>query len=318
MSLMTLKHLEALYWISRLASFTAAAEHLHSTQSAISMRIRDLESALGQELIDRTARSVKLTPKGRELVGYTEQILTLITEIKTRVADPMIVTGELRIGITEYVALTWLPNLVRALNAQFPRVTLELKVDLTVSLLEQLRQGQIDVALLPGPITQSELDNVALGPVEFGWMASPALNVPRTALSPRDLDAWPILSMAKASSIHPTLQRWFENSTAVGRGLNISNSLSVLASWTLAGLGVSYLPVDYCKSDIGAGRLQHLDVTPRLPPIEYYAVFQHQGDQWLAQAVAELAVKVSRFGTPRDETAVNDDLTMTRPGEAAP
>lgn len=75
-----LRHLEALYWVSRLGSFTAAAGRLHSTQSAISMRIRDLEETLAQELFDRTARSARLTAKGHELVGYAERVMGLMEE----------------------------------------------------------------------------------------------------------------------------------------------------------------------------------------------------------------------------------------------
>jgi len=76
----TLRHLEALYWVSRLGSFTAAAGRLHSTQSAISMRIRDLEETLAQELFDRTARSARLTAEGHELVGYAERVMGLMEE----------------------------------------------------------------------------------------------------------------------------------------------------------------------------------------------------------------------------------------------
>ena len=113
---MTLKHLEALYWVWRLGTFTAAAERLHSTQPAISMRIRELEESLGQELFNRAARAARLTAKGQELVGYAERVLELMAEIKTRIGDPTIVSGVVRVGVTEYVALTWLPDLVRQLN----------------------------------------------------------------------------------------------------------------------------------------------------------------------------------------------------------
>ena len=252
---MTLKHLEALYWVWRLGSFTAAAERLHSTQSAISMRIRDLEEALGQELFDRTARAARLTTKGQELVGYAERVMELMAEIKARIGDPTIVSGIVRIGVTEYVALTWLPDLVRELNARFPRVTLEMNVDLTLSLLDKLSGGEIDLAMLPGPIVQPGLRNISLGFVEFAWMASPALKIPDRPLTPRDLDNWPILTLSKTSNLYAQLEPWFEESGAVGRRTDTCNSLSVLASWTISGLGIGYLPIEHFGRDIRAGRL---------------------------------------------------------------
>jgi DNA-binding transcriptional LysR family regulator len=292
---MTLKHLEALYWVWRLGSFTAAAERLHSTQSAISMRIRDLEEALGQELFDRTARAARLTTKGQELVGYAERVMELMAEIKARIGDPTIVSGIVRIGVTEYVALTWLPDLVRELNARFPRVTLEMNVDLTLSLLDKLRGGEIDLAMLPGPIVQPGLRNISLGFVEFAWMASPALKIPDRRLTPRDLDNWPILTLSKTSNLYAQLERWFEESGAVGRRTDTCNSLSVLASWTISGLGIGYLPIEHFGRDIRAGRLRMVDVTPKLPDLEYVAALDRRHPQPLAQSVAELAVTVSTF-----------------------
>ena len=292
---MTLKHLEALYWVWRLGSFTAAAERLHSTQSAISMRIRDLEEALGQELFDRTARSARLTTKGQELVGYAERVMELMAEIKARIGDPTIVSGIVRVGVTEYVALTWLPDLVRELNARFPRVTLEMNVDLTLSLLDKLRGGEIDLAMLPGPIAQPGLRNISLGFVEFAWMASPALKIPDRSLTPRDLDNWPILTLSKTSNLYAQLERWFEESGAVGRRTDTCNSLSVLASWTISGLGIGYLPVEHFGREIRAGRLRVVDVTPKLPDLEYVAALDRRHPQPLALSVAELAVAVSTF-----------------------
>lgn len=292
---LTVKHLEALYWVSRLGSFTAAAERLHSTQSAISMRIRDLEETLAQQLFDRTARAARLTAKGQELVGYAERVMDLMEEIKARISDPTIVSGIVRVGVTEYVALTWLPDLVRELNARFPRVTLEMNVDLTLSLLTKLHSGEIDLALLPGPVAQPGVRNVSLGFVHFAWMASPSLRIPDRAMTPRDLDHWPILTLSKPSNLYAILERWFEESGAVGRRANTCNSLSVLASWTVAGLGIGYLPVQYHERDIRAGRLRMIDVQPHLSELEYVAALDRRHTQPLTQAVADLAASVSNF-----------------------
>ena len=259
------------------------------------MRIRDLEEALGQELFDRTARAARLTAKGQELVGYAERVMELMAEIKARIGDPTIVSGIVRIGVTEYVALTWLPDLVRELNARFPRVTLEMNVDLTLSLLDKLSGGEIDLAMLPGPIVQPGLRNISLGFVEFAWMASPALKIPDRSLTPRDLDNWPILTLSKTSNLYAQLERWFEESGAVGRRTDTCNSLSVLASWTISGLGIGYLPVEHFGRDIRAGRLRLVDVTPKLPDLEYVAALDRRHPQPLAQSVAELAVTVSTF-----------------------
>ncbi len=76
---MEIKQLEAFYWIARLGSFAAAARKLHTTQPAISMRIRQLESDLGTQLFDTSRRTAQLTPKGRDLVDHAASMLTLMS-----------------------------------------------------------------------------------------------------------------------------------------------------------------------------------------------------------------------------------------------
>src|SRR5690554_1833564 len=106
---MTLKQLTTFYWVCRLDSFAAAAEYLFSTQSAVSMRIRELETSLGVELFDRSQRSARLTAKGRDLLSYAERIISLMSEIEAEIGAPESLVGTIGLGATELVAITWLP-----------------------------------------------------------------------------------------------------------------------------------------------------------------------------------------------------------------
>ncbi|MEK7876782.1 MAG: LysR family transcriptional regulator [Pseudomonadota bacterium] len=292
---MTLKQLETFYWVCRLGGFAAAAKHLHSTQSAVSMRIQDLESSLGVPLFDRNQRSARLTEKGQDLIQYAERLMTVASEIRHRIGDPKVLSGTVRLGVTEFVAVTWLPGLVAAINENYPDIALELDVDLTLTQLRKLQNGDLDVAVLPGPIEEPGLTNVPLGSVEFVWMASPKLGVPRQRLTPRDLHAWPLLTLTHDSNLHKLLAKWFEAGNATIRRANACNSIGVLAALTMAGLGVSYLPREYFARDIDDGRLQVLDIAPRLPDLEYFAIFEKRQIQPLSQTIAQLAQQYSTF-----------------------
>ena len=292
---MTLKQLETFYWVCRLGGFAAAAKHLHSMQSAVSMRIQDLESSLGVPLFDRSQRSARLTAKGQELVKYAEQLMTVATEIRHRIGDPRVLWGTVRLGVTELVAVTWLPKLVTAINENYPGIVLELDVDLTLNQLQKLQDGDIDVAVLPGPIAEPGFANASLGSVEFAWMASPKLGVPRKRLSPRDLHAWPLLTLTRESNLHKLLGTWFEQNGATARRVDVCNSIGVLAALTMAGLGVSFLPRAHFAGEIESGRLQVLDLTPKLPDLEYFAVFEKRQTQPLSQTIAQLAQQCSSF-----------------------
>ena len=295
---MTLKQLETFYWVCRLGGFAAAARHLHSTQSAVSMRIQDLESSLGIPLFDRSQRSARLTAKGQELVKYAEQLMTVATEIQHRIGDPRVLSGTVRLGVTELVAVTWLPKLATAINENYPGIVLELDVDLTLNQLQKLQNGDLDVTVLPGPITEPGLANVPLGAVEFAWMASPKLGVPHGKLTPRDLHAWPLLTLTRTSNLHKLLGAWFEESGATARRVDVCNSIGVLGALTIAGLGVSFLPREHFGREVDSGQLQVLDLAPRLPDLEYFAVFEKRQTQPLSQTIAHLAQQCSSFRKP--------------------
>lgn len=292
---MTLKQLETFYWVCRLGGFAAAAKHMHSTQSGVSMRIQDLESSLGVSLFDRNQRSARLTAKGQELVQYAERLMTATSEIRHRIGDPKVLSGTVRLGVTEFVAVTWLPRLVGAINENYPDIALELDVDLTLTQLRKLQNGDLDVAVLPGPSEEPGLANLSLGSVEFAWMASRKLGVPREKLTPRDLHAWPLLIPTHESNLHKLLAKWFEEGNATIRRSNACNSIGVLAALTMAGLGVSYLPREHFAREIDDGRLQVLDIAPRLPDLEYFAIFEKRQIQPLSQTIAQLAQQNSTF-----------------------
>jgi len=234
---MNVRQLEALTWVVRLGSFAAAAAQLNATQSTISTRIQELEQELDVLLFDRTHRKAHLTAKGRELLAYAEEAVALFSEIRSRIGSPHSLTGVVRIGVAELVAVTWLPDLVASLHQDYPNLTLELDISLTADLFTRLREGDLDVALIPGSRFDDGLVAQSLGVVEFAWMASPRLNIPEGRLTPSDLAAWPILSLGEGSYHHAPAEAWLMNVRGQRRHADVCNSMSVLASLTAASLG---------------------------------------------------------------------------------
>ncbi len=124
---MKLQQIETFFWTVNLGSFAAAAERLHATQSTVSMRIRELERTLGVDLFDRSQRSARLTPKGRELMEYAGRLLDLTGEIEHRIAAPQSIVGYVRLGVAEVVSTTWLPRLIELISRSYPGVRLEIE-----------------------------------------------------------------------------------------------------------------------------------------------------------------------------------------------
>ncbi len=300
---MTLKQLIAFYWICQLGGFSAAANRLNTTQSAISMRIRELEDQLGVQLLERESRITRPTMKGRELLGYVSQILGLMDQITHKVGDPNVLSVDLTLGVTEFVAITWLADLLHVVNAAYPGVRIELDVDLTSNQLRKLEAGEIDVALVPGPVSLGGVQQIGLGGVDFRWMASSSLGVPAGRLGPADLTAWPILTTVRSSNLYGVMSRFLGNEVHT-RSATVCNTIGVMGSLVLSGLGIGFLPRAHYAEQIADGRLQVLDVEPVIPPLRYFAIFDQRRSVPLITRICELAQHTSLFdksdlvGTP--------------------
>ena len=110
--MLSTRQLVTFLWSAKLGSFTAAAKRMHTTQSVVSMRVRELERALGVELFDRRGRAAVLTIKGRILLGYAEELVRLSSEARESIAGEPDAPQILRLGVAEVVSITWLPRLI--------------------------------------------------------------------------------------------------------------------------------------------------------------------------------------------------------------
>jgi hypothetical protein len=133
--------------IASVGNFTRAAETLRRQQSTISLQVQRLEDALGQKLINRTPRSVRLTSEGEMFLGHARRLLDLNDEVVARVNEPYM-QGIVRLGTPEDFATRHLPNVLARFAQAYPAVALEVTCDLTLNLLDRFRKGAFDVALI--------------------------------------------------------------------------------------------------------------------------------------------------------------------------
>jgi DNA-binding transcriptional LysR family regulator len=132
--------------IATLRSFTRAAERLMRQQSTISLQIRRLEDTLGRRLLERTPRSVTLTPAGEAFLADAQRMLDLNDDVVARAAEPAM-HGTVRLGTPEDFATQHLPQVLARFAAAYPGVALDVTCDLTLTLIERFRQGHFDLML---------------------------------------------------------------------------------------------------------------------------------------------------------------------------
>lgn len=296
--MLSLKQLEALHWIVELGTFERAAQRLSTTQSTISKRIQDLEQATGLEVFDRSQRGARLTPKGEALLLMGRQILTLSEQILDLQAGGSMPLRTLRLGVTELTAWTWLPKLVSALQARYPTLVLEPEVELARVLYERLRDGQVDMIIIPDTFRNPDVMAVMLAEVENAWMAKPGVVRPSRPLTLQQLAGYPVLTQGKRSGSGMHFSRWLKSQGVEIPRMIASDSLNAMLGMTVAGLGVSYVPAACFRSLVDSGKLEELRVSPSLPPVPYTAMYMLDRPTSFIEEVVDLAKSVCDFSRP--------------------
>jgi DNA-binding transcriptional LysR family regulator len=290
-----LRQLETLLAIVEHGSFAKAANALHTTQSTVSARVRDLERYLGAPLFDRLGRRAQLTSRGEDMLPFARQFVDYARSLEPKFRDPAAMSGLLRMGVVGVVANTWLPRLVTAIRERHPRVTLRLDMSLTRTLIERLRAGRLDLAIIAGQVAEPGLHSMSLGYDDFVWMAGPALAIPQRPLGPKELQRWPILSLSEDSYHYSVIERWFRDAGALYFTTVSCNNMNVIAALTEAGVGVSLLPRHCYSGEISGGRLRVLVTRPRLPAVEFSLIVRRDLAQPVVASFVDLAKRASRL-----------------------
>jgi DNA-binding transcriptional LysR family regulator len=271
---MNFKQFETLYWVSRLGSFRAASRHLKMTQPTVSARIRELERELGVELFDRSSRSARLTPKGRDLLPYSEQVVALASRIHQEVGSRETVSGRVRLGVTGIPARTWLGKLLRDLGHTHPGVEVEVVVESSEHLRDLLLAGELDAAFLAGPFPPGgHMVTDVLGKVTMALLASPSLGIPLATCEPKDLQSFPIISGPRGSDLYHVAEEWFRRGGVQLRYNHACSSLTTRIHMAVEGLGIAVATPSAAARELGEGKLRIIATGEPLTPLEYLVAF---------------------------------------------
>lgn len=292
---MNLKQLETLYWIGRLGNFRAVAEHLNTAQSNVSMRILRFEEELGERLFHRASRIPRLTQKGRAMMDLAARAVELSLDIRRVSGAPMSLTGTVKLGVSEIVAVTWLPEFMTRLKSSFPGLTVTLDMDFTNSMRRKLENGELDLILVPGPIGLPGIRTEYLGSVTYRWIAARSLRLPQRRISPSDIARLSIITLPRTSILHATAEKWFKDSNVHASRVYICNSLSLVSMLVRSGLGIGLLPHDVATGLVNRRHVNALGTVPVIPTIHYYAAYVASNDDAMVQAIAKLARRASTF-----------------------
>ncbi len=247
---MTLTELKYIVALAREKHFGHAAEACFVSQPTLSVSIKKLEEELDCKLFERSANEVTVTPLGEEIVRQAQSVLeqaSQIKEIAKRGKDPL--AGSLKLGVIYTIAPYLLPALVRQVIARTPQMPLTLQENFTVKLIEMLRTGEIDCAILAEPFPDAGLAIAPLYDEPF-MVAVPSTHAlaSRELISAEELKQETMLLLGNGHcfrdhvlEVCPEFARFSSHAEGIRKSFE-GSSLETIKHMVAAGMGITVVP----------------------------------------------------------------------------
>ncbi|KAB0585272.1 LysR substrate-binding domain-containing protein [Comamonas kerstersii] len=281
---MTLTELKYIVAVAREKHFGRAADACYVSQPTLSVAIKKLEEELDVKIFERSAGEVSVTPLGEAIVRQAQSVLEQAAEIKEiakRGKDPL--SGALTLGVIYTIGPYLLPELVRNSIKMTPQMPLMLQENFTVKLLEMLRTGEIDCAIVAEPFPETGL---AMAPLyDEPFMAAVPSNHPlaqQDAVTTTDLKNETMLLLGSGHcfrdhvlEVCPEFARYASNAEGIRRTFE-GSSLETIKHMVAAGMGVTLVPrLSVPKEALESPRRRATDA----PHIRYLPIHNEDGHE---------------------------------------
>lgn len=272
----TLKQLRHLVALADHRHFGHAAEACSITQSSLSASLRELETLLGRQIVERTKRSVIITPLGNDIVSRARELLIGAQDIVDAVAAAAApLNGPLRLGVLPTIGPYLLPRVLPLLRRDYPDLRLFLREDPTARLIDLLRRGELDAMVMAFPYDVGDLQTRRVAEDSF-WLAMP----PGTDLDGQDsatiasIDIERLMLLQDGHCLRDHALAALRLMRAPQNDAFQGSSLATLVQMVENGLGLTLLP----KMAIDAGILRGSRLQAR--PIAERAALREIGLAW--------------------------------------
>lgn len=247
--MITLRQLRYLSALARHGHFGRAAEACSVTQPALSMQIRDLERELGVTVVERRPGEVMLTDVGREIARRGEDVLTASRDLVDFARQRSgLLRGRLTLGVIPSLAPYLLPRILPLLQTKFPELRLELRETQTRQLVDDIKSGMLDAAMLALPVVEADIASIALFEDLFLLAVPAGDSRPATQrVAVGDIDQARLILLEDGHCLRDQAlalcagARGRGTATAAGTGFGAS-SLATVMQMVASGYGVTLIP----------------------------------------------------------------------------
>lgn len=290
---MKLKQLETFLWVATLGSFRKVAERLNTTQPTISHRIASLELTLGESLFERGTRNVALTAFGQSMIPYAEKVVSAADQLRDRAKKAARSQGTLRLGVSETIVHTWLPDFLREIHTRHPEMDVDLTVDVTANLRDELVNRTMDLAFLLGPVSAHEIENVTLCHYPLAWVASNDLGFGDEIVTVEQLARHRILTFSANTRPFAEIRARLRQSEGLPARISPSASLAAVKRLACDGIGIAILPPASIEEEVKKGQLQLLRADWRPSDLLFTASYPSMPYRPFLEHLANLAADIA-------------------------
>lgn len=276
------RQLKTFLTIAKLQSFNLAAQNLNYAQSTITSQIQLLEKELGARLFDRLGHSITLTPAGKKLVPYADQIIKLSEDAKNVFENSEVPSGTLSIGAVESLCVMQLPKILKEYRLRYPNVEISLKFGTSADFLRYLKENVIDIAFfLEKTIYEDDFISVKNFSEPLILLASPdhPLTIKENVF-PEDLNCEPLILTDKGCSYRSLFESILLQHNLKPRIAVETGNIESIKQLTMSGLGISLLPQVAVEEECAQKRLIKLNWSG--PTLELMAQVMHHKNKWIS------------------------------------
>ena len=295
---MTLKQLEAFYWAAICKNFAVAANRLNISVSSLSKRIGELETSLGAQLFNRSARTAALTPLGEHLLPHAKELLRGADRFMQQAGTLQAYSGRCAFGVGELTSWTWMPQFIEALQQHHPDLRPEPFAGVGHLIEDKLEEGKLDFAIIGGPSSRPAIASSTIGQVEFTWVGTPQALGRRGRTLPAQLSELTLVTLPHRSGVIRILDDWLSHHRiAPGRTLSC-NSWGAVAGIIRQGLGVGFLPRAWAQLLCQRADMVPLAEFPPLTPLQYCFEWRRDDTRPMLESMRKLAAETLDFHAP--------------------
>jgi len=234
---------------------TRAAAKLPRVPSNVTTRVKQLERALGTKLFTRAGRQLALSPQGKLLLTYAEQLLRLSDEAETVLRDGK-PHGTLRIGALESTSGSRLPPLLSRYHRMYPEVQLELVTGTSGALVSRIHKQEIEAAFVAEPFNADGLETM---PAFLEELVLIAPRSSRRVRSPRDVANRTVIAFATGCSYRRRLEAWLGGAKVAPTRVMEFQSYHAIVACVAAGTGIAVVPRSVIHMALGE---KDVSITP--------------------------------------------------------